>query len=334
MNTKWKSLCAILVVGGLASSGLLAEGTDKVLAKVNGQAVTEAEILEALAGELLKLDQQRHDLIERAVTGRVQEILAAEEAKSRELSPEALLEAEVNAKIAELPAEEVDAFYNARRAQIRQPKEQVEPQIRRFLAYQKFMSALEAKAEIEVLTEPFRVPVAAVGPSKGKEGAAITIVEFGDFECPPCRAAYPVVQRLREAYPEDVRVVFRQFPLAMHANARKAGEAALCANDQGKFWELHDKMFDNQKSLSVDDLKTLASQVDGIDGDSFAQCLDGGQHAGAVEADFREGSRAGVSGTPSFFVNGRYINGVPTYEGFVEIVEDELARHKGAAAGS
>ena len=167
-----------------------------MLARVDGQAVTESEILTLAAGELMKLDQQRHQLISNAVNARVQEILAEREAERRGITKEELFKTEVDDKAAEIPAGEVDAFYAARKNQIRQPKEQVEPQIRRVLAYQKFLAALQAKAKVEILTEPFRISLNLDGPSKGKADAPVTIVEFGDFECPPCGRAYPVLKQV------------------------------------------------------------------------------------------------------------------------------------------
>lgn len=330
---KLAALVALTVVGSLLAgvAAALAEG-DEVLARVDGQAITESEIHTLVAGELLKLDQQRHQLIANAVQARVQELLAEREAERRGVTKEELFKAEVEDKAAEVPAGEVDAFYVARQSQIRQPKEQVEPQIRRVLAYQKFLSSLESKAEVEVLLEPLRIAFNVDGPSKGKAGAPVTIVEFGDFECPPCGRAYPVLKQVRETYPDDVRFIFRQFPLAMHPNARKAAEAALCAHDQSKFWEMHDQMYENQQSLSVDGLKTLASQVEGLDAAAFNACLDDGRHADAVEADVQQGSRLGVGGTPAFFVNGRVLSGVPTFESLAEIIDEELARRKGGGS--
>jgi len=335
-----RKLCALatLTMTGFLLAGVpaLAEGDkgsggEKALARVDGQAVTEAEILTLAAGELMKLEQQRHQLISNAVNARVQEILAEREAERRGITKEELFKAEVDDKIAEVPAGEVDAFYVARKNQIRQPKEQVEAQIRRVLAYQRFLAALQAKAEVEILTEPFRISLNLDGPSKGKAGAPVTIVEFGDFECPPCSRAYPVLKQVHDTYPDDVRIVFQQFPLSIHPNARKAAEASLCARDQGKFWEMHDQMYENQKSLSVDGLKNLASQIDGLDVAAFNACLDDGRQAAAVEQDVQDGARLGVGGTPAFFINGRVISGVPTLESLTAIIDEELARRKGAS---
>ncbi len=302
---------------------------EKALARVNGTAITETAVLEAIAGQLVKLDRDRHELITRTVQTEVRNALLAGAAEARGVSREELIEAEVNGKLAEVQAEEVTAFYQARRQQIRAPQEQVEDQIRKFIRYEKYMQELEAAAEIELLTEPFRVDVAASGPAKGPDDAPITIVEFSDFECPFCNRVNPSIAKIRETYGDKVQIVFRQFPLEIHKNARKAGEASLCDDEQGKFWQMHDAMFAEQKGLGGDGLKTIAAKIEGLDTDAFGTCLDSGKYADAVQKDFEEGARAGVSSTPAFFINGRYLSGAQPFENFAEVIDDELARAGG-----
>ena len=125
----------------------------------------------------------------------------------------------------------------------------------------------------------------------------------------------------------QVRVVFRQFPLSsIHPHAQKAGEASLCAADQGKFWEMHDKMFENQKKLGVDGLKSMVLEIAGLDAGKFNTCLDSGRHAQTVLDDMRDGQQAGVGGTPAFFVNGRFASGALTYEAFAKLIEEEAGQ--------
>jgi protein-disulfide isomerase len=176
-----------------------------------------------------------------------------------------------------------------------------------------------------VLLEPPRTQVAATGPSKGPDNAPITIVEFSDFECPFCSRVNPTLAQVQQNYGDKVRIVFRQFPLAMHPNAQKAAEASLCAHDQGKFWQMHDLMFAQQKELGVDQLKAKASQL-GLDTESFNQCLDSGEYADQVRTDMADGTAAGVSGTPAMFVNGVPISGAVPYEQVAAMIDDELDR--------
>jgi len=116
------------------------------------------------------------------------------------------------------------------------------------------------------------------------------------------------LQQIEQTYGDKVRVVFRQFPLGMHQRAQPAAEASECANEQGKFWEYHDKLFANQQKLSDDDFKTYAAEL-GLNVDAFTACYSSGKHRAAVQKDMAEGQKAGVSGTPAFFINGRFLSG-------------------------
>ncbi len=187
------------------------------------------------------------------------------------------------------------------------------------------MGKLKVDAEIAYFLEPPRADVAATGPSKGPDDAPVTIVEFSDFECPFCSRVNPTLDQVREEYGDQVRIVFRQFPLRIHPNAPKAAEASLCAHDQGKFWEMHDLMFEEQKQLAVADLKAKAARLE-LDTEQFDQCLDSGKYQGQVQADMQEGARAGVSGTPAMFVNGRLVSGAVPFQQIADVIDMELAR--------
>jgi protein-disulfide isomerase len=164
----------------------------------------------------------------------------------------------------------------------------------------------------------------------GEDDAPVTIIEFSDFECPFCsvfwRDTLPLIE---ENYVDTgkVKIIFRDFPLDIHDNAQKAAEAAECAREQGgdeMFWEYHDVLFDNQDKLSLIELKNYASQL-GLDIGKFNSCLDSGKFENEVLADLQDGIDAGVSGTPSFFVNGKMIEGAQPYSVFKMIIDDELA---------
>lgn len=175
--------------------------------------------------------------------------------------------------------------------------------------------------------EPIRVAVEAEGfPSKGPPDAPITIVEWADFQCPFCQRILPALEQVLETYGDQVRFVYRQYPIAqLHPEAVKAAEASLCANAQGGFWAMHDAMFEDQEALAVPALKETARRV-GLDGPAFDLCLDSGEFADEVTADLAAGRRAGVSGTPAMFINGRMLGGLQSFGSIAEIIEDELAR--------
>src|SRR5262249_6643234 len=185
---------------------------------------------------------------------------------------------------------------------------------------------LRQKNGVKVLIEPMRVAVDAKGaPIRGNVNAPVTIVEFSDFQCPFCARARPTVNQVRETYKDRVRVLFRNFPLQMHAQATKAAEAAGCAGEQGKFWEMHDWMFANQGTLQVPDLKQHAADI-GMKADDFNSCLDSGRHAADWQQGLTDGSRYGVTGTPAFFINGRPLMGAQPFQNFAQVIDDELAR--------
>jgi protein-disulfide isomerase len=147
-------------------------------------------------------------------------------------------------------------------------------------------------------------PVSADDHRSGPEDAPVTLVEYGDYECPYCGAAHPIVQEIRRILGPNLRFVFRHFPLKqIHPHAERAAEAAEAAGAQGKFWEMHDLLFENQDALEDADLLRYAASLS-LDGDRLATELSTGVYASRVRGDFRSGVRSGVNGTPTFFING------------------------------
>lgn len=147
-------------------------------------------------------------------------------------------------------------------------------------------------------------------PAKGNKEAAITVVEFSDFQCPFCREAFFILQDVFSRHSDDIYFQYRHFPLdAPHPLARKAAEASMCARQQGKFWEYHDLIFRNQDTLTDASLLEFAIK-EGLDVAQFTACLEGTTYAQYVEEDFQAGRALGIEGTPTFFINGRKIQGV------------------------
>jgi protein-disulfide isomerase len=161
---------------------------------------------------------------------------------------------------------------------------------------------------------------------KGSANAAVTIIEFSDYECPFCTRFYEETLPLIEQNYIDtgkVKFVYRDYPLGFHPNAQKAAEAAECAGEQGKYWEMHDKLFDGG-ALDTTSLKQYAEDI-GLDTASFNDCLDSGEMASEVQQDFSDGQSYGVSGTPSFFINGVLIVGAQPYDAFEQAIEQALS---------
>ncbi len=165
-------------------------------------------------------------------------------------------------------------------------------------------------------------------PFKGTADAKVAIVEYSDFQCPFCARAYPTVKQVLKDYDGKVKFYYKHFPLGFHQNAQKAAEAYECALDQGKQWEYHDKLFDNSQGdgtgLNIADLKKYAADL-GLDTAKFNSCLDGGQKAAKVQADTAEGAANGVSGTPTFFINGQAVVGAQPYSAFQQAIDAKLA---------
>ena len=160
---------------------------------------------------------------------------------------------------------------------------------------------------------------------RGSEDAPVTLVEYGDFQCPYCGDAYPVVQELVERFGDGLRFVFRHMPLAdLHPRAPAAAEAAEAAAAQGRFWEMHDRLFEHQRELSDPELREHAAVV-GLDVERFDRELSEGVHAARVEQDYLSGVRSGTPSTPRFFVNGVIHLGSPSFPELSERIATELA---------
>lgn len=302
---------------------------DRVLATVDGEPIPESRTHRAIQGQLLALERQRHELIADALEAEIRGALIASEADKRGITPDELLQIEVETKAAELPRDTVVAFHQAQ-AQQRggrmPPLEQIETQIRQYLALEAFHDRLRESADVRMSLEPFRVDVAALGPAKGSPDAPVTLVLFSDFECPFCGQVKPVLDEVEKTYGDKVRIVFRQFPLEqLHPHARRAALAALCAHEQGQFWPMHDALFADQGGLKTG-LETIAGRVEGIESDAFRACLADGHLDDLIARDLEDGTLAGVTGTPALFVNGRFLNGVVPFEQLARVINDELAK--------
>jgi protein-disulfide isomerase len=233
---------------------------------------------------------------------------------------------------------QVEAFYNERAARIGQPLSKVAPKIKEYLetqasdkAKRAYFDSLRVKYQASISIEPLREQVAAAGPARGSENARVTIVEFSDFECPYCGQFEPELKKLLEAYPTQVRLVYRNMPIpSLHPAAQKAAEASLCADKQGKFWEMHDTLFSEQSTLDVAALKEKAKRL-GLDSTKFDACLDKGEAVPALNVDLREAQRLGLEATPATFVNGRFVNGAVSYDELNALIKDELGKTSATA---
>jgi protein-disulfide isomerase len=311
------------------------------VAKVGSETITEGELATAAKGQVSRLEsefaERVHSTKTQVLDGLIEKRLLDAKAKAEGITAEKLIEREVTAKLPTPSDAEITQVYERTKASGRQlpPLEQLKGEIASFLkernaesAKKAYVDKLRAESKVQVMLPPLLLPKVEVaiadGQKKGAENAPVTIIEFSDYQCPFCSKAEETVRKVLDEYKGKVRLVFRQYPLPFHAQAAKASEAALCAGDQGKYWEMHEKLFANQQALSPDQLKQHAKAL-GIDGGKFDKCLDSGEKGKLVESSKKAGDEAGVNGTPAFFINGRPLSGAVPFEKFKEIIDYELA---------
>jgi len=311
----------------------------EAVAEVNGVTIKAEEIDKAIGMQIAKLEEQIYQLRQQKLEALIREKLLADEALKRGISVQALLDAEVTSKVPPVADQDIEAFYQANKAQIKGEEAAVRQQIRSFLQNQKvsaqretFVKSLRSQAKVAVyLKVPpvYRAEVSVAGaPFKGPEAAPVTIVEVTDFHCPYCKRVQPTLNEVLLKYPDKVKLVFRDFPIdQLHPNARKAAEAARCANEQGKFWPYHDKLMAGGTDASPEKLKEYAKELE-LDAGAFEQCLASGKYRAAVQKDVDEGTRLGVNGTPAFFINGRMLSGAQPTDAFAKVIDEELSHSR------
>jgi len=339
---------AAVFIAGLACQGPLLRAESAVpekdvVATGKGIEIDRQALESSLSASFADLDlerirfeaeqkKKRHQLLENRLKEMVGQKLIEIEAASLGIDAPTLAK-QVTEKAPDPTPEEVEKFYDSNKDRFKEPKEQILPRITKFLKQQKsreafvqYVEGLAKKYDVKYLLPPLRFNVETKGsPSLGPENAPVTIVEYSDFQCPYCARVGPTLKKITEAYGDKVRLVFRNFPLtSIHKAAEVAAEASLCAADQGKFWEMHDAMFADQKALAIPQLKEKAKSL-GMDEAAFTTCLDSNRFAGRIQEDVRDGMTVGVTGTPAFFVNGRPISGAVEYEEIAKIVDEELA---------
>jgi protein-disulfide isomerase len=228
-------------------------------------------------------------------------------------------------------AQPVDAF----KAKIDEELKKADEMIKKGVPVAKIYEEIQKKAVDQVAAAPAGGPPGGGGPeervvvdagnspSKGPKNAPVQIVEFSDFECPFCGRVVPTLKQIMDAYPGKVRITFKQFPLPFHKNAPGAAEAALAAHAQGKFWEMHDKLFQDPKALTRETFEKYAQEL-GLNLAKFKADLDSKKFEAAVKADFEYGQKVGRFGTPTFFINGRKVSGAMPFDNFKQIIDEEL----------
>ena len=285
-----------------------------VLLTVAGRPITVGTIDERLKPIAYKLRLNTYELAKQALDLTIDDLLLLAEANRLNVPPEEIVRKEISEKIQVPTDAEIAKFYADNKAKIPGELAAVSNQIASYLQEQdrqRLERALSARlrtgANIRLLISEPPLPVQSISvdddPVRGDANAAVTIVEFTDFQCPSCAAMQPILDEVLKSYGTKVRLVVRDFPLARHANARKAAEAANAAHAQGKFFEYTTLLFKRQNALDVPSLKKYASEL-GLDRTRFDAALDGGKYAAEVKHDMDDGEIYGVDSTPAIFVNG------------------------------
>ncbi len=318
---------AVLLVFSAACPRPPSDG-DVPVAQIDGQPITMNELDRVAGRDLYKV---REGVLQRMINDRLLENAA----KRAGLARNDYLRQQLEQRSEPVTPTEAEGFFE--RNKERMPAfagkafEEVKAKIfqrmgeeRRHRAAGILSEELRGKADIRMNLHAV-VQVDATGPSKGVANAKVTIVEFTDFQCPVCNQGRHLMDRLLKEYDGKLKVVFRDFPLPLHPEARKAAEAAHCAEEQGKFWALHDSLFDHPETLTLEDLQAQARKL-GLDGAKFDACVSSGKYGQLIDDSIRAGESYGITAAPTFFINGTQMEGVTTYEGFKAEVDRILAK--------
>lgn len=348
MKTRARGMIVVFSLAALAWVGCQKEPTKRaalppaassssageIAALVDGEPVLTGKVDDAAKGQIQKIQSQMYQVRKRALDEIIDNMLIEKAAQQEGMNTEEYLDKYVTSKVEPPTDEEIQAFYDQKKGQIRAPLDQVRERVIEYLKSsrlnakrQELVAGLQKKAKVRILLQPPRVEISMDGAAftAGDKNAGIVLAEFSDYQCPYSKRAQSTVRLVRDEYKDKIYYAFVDFPLPFHKNAMKAAQAARCAGDQGKYEQYGQKLFDNQKNLGVEDLKKYANEL-GLDTKAFDSCLDSGKFAAEVQQSIRKGQQAGVTGTPAFFINGIMISGAQPIDSFKQIIEAEQDR--------
>jgi protein-disulfide isomerase len=339
-------LCAIsataLFLGAFSTSLTLripaarADDAGTVVATVGDHKITEGELdqkvkpqIDQLRAALNKrveelMRDRSFDIKRRTLEEMTDDYLVVQAAQKDHLSVDDYIKRETTGKNAVTDAE-AKAFYDKNKQPNAAPYDKIKPQLMQMLSRQAMLERLRKTQTVKVMLDAKRVAVDTTGSlTKGPANAPVKIVEFTDFQCPFCKASEGTVKQLEAKYGNKIQLVHMDYPLSFHSHAVDAANAARCANEQGKFWEFHDSLFNNQGKLAPADLKASAKAM-GLKSAEFDACFDKAKFQPVVKQNQAAGEKVGVDGTPAFFINGRSIVGAQPMPQFEKIIDEEIA---------
>lgn len=331
MRNRFLSLLLLL---GAAIAPAAAQNPSEVVTEINGLKVTRAELEEKFQNRLHQARYQVYQAEQKALDELINEHLLEAEAKRRNITVEKLLEAEVGANVKDPTEDQLQVYFEGMNSQ--EPYSAVRDKILAHIRNTRlgrgraaYIEKLRTNANVLITLAPPKAEIALDNNYRlGPKDAPVLLVEFADYECPYCAKAHPAIKQIREEFEGKIAMVFKDLPLPMHQNAWKAAEASRCAGVQGKYWEYHDALFSNS-GFAVPQLKQHARDL-GLDSAKFDKCLDSNEQREAVNRDYVEAQQLGLTGTPSFFLNGEFFTGALDYATLRRMVEKELARKPAA----
>jgi protein-disulfide isomerase len=308
---------------------------NRVLATVGGRQFTARDIEESLKPLIYQVQQQVYQLRKNDVDRRINDALLEQEAKRQNITPETLLSRNVRAKTPIITDQQAKEFYDQNKARINGKFEEVKMSIVQYLTTTEqeklttaFAEELRKNAAIQFYLTPPESPTFKISvddqPMRGNAKAAVTVVQFTDFQCPSCASQHAEFDKLVTEFGQRVNFVVRDYPLNQHADAFIAAEAAEAAREQGKYWEFTSLLYDHQSALSVADLKRYATQL-GLDRAKFDAAVDSRKFRARVQRDIDDAEKLGVQGTPTFFVNGKKVSDI-SYSALKTAIENALKR--------
>jgi protein-disulfide isomerase len=326
----WKQLSIAFAAGTmLFAANAFGQSDSEVIARVGNISITRADLAKEESNRLLQARYQYYQAEIKALDDLVSQKLLEVKAHSENITVDQLIARDIKPQVKDPTDDQMKVYYEG--LETDQPYEAVREKILEKIRQLRFDKA--KAAYVKTLNDQINVIVELTPPNadvelananiRGPKNPTVTLVEFADYECPYCQKVAAEINQLQTDMGDKLAIAYKDFPLPMHSHSEKAAEAARCAGKQGKFWEYHDLLF-HSKQLDPDQLKEHAQALK-LDTAQFDKCLDSGEEAAAVQKDRAEGQRLGLSGTPSFFVNGHFFSGAFDYKALRQIVEQQLA---------
>jgi protein-disulfide isomerase len=333
MRLAFKCSRPLLIVAALAGSltasenGKSSSPTGLAAIEIDGATFSLADLQRKSSGALFQARNALFEAQRKAADEFINDYLLEREAKKENITVEQLLERHVYT-FKEPSEEALRVYYDG--LDTTEPFDAVRDKIRDVIRQRRmtkaktaYVKSLRSQANVTLRLAAPRVQFSTENtPVRGSSTAAVTVIEFADYECPYCQQIQPAIAKLEADYKGKIAFAYKDVPLPMHSHAQKAAEAAHCAGDQGKYWEYHDQLFAS-KQYDVPQLKEQARTLK-LDGKAFDQCLDSGAQAERIKASVAEAQSIGLPGTPGFFVNGRFINGAVDYQTLQQVIDEEL----------